>query len=299
MRREFPWKRPNWPEQIPKPPKPAALGADYDTSWARKEPVRVLRNALFEAIGRPALAWLASPVVVGSERLESLEAPAIFAANHQSHVDTPLVLSCLPERFRRRAVVAAGADYFFDRTWKAVLSAGLLGAIPMERARVSRRSSYLALELLEDGWSVVIFPEGGRSPDGWGRPFRAGAAFLAQRSGVAVVPVHLAGTRAIHAKGSNQLHRGSVRVTFGEAIRPEKDESVYELSARIQRAVEVLADEQATSWYEALRRQAELTTPSMLGPSVESWRRIWALGGRAGPQPKSGWPWDQLKRSAK
>ena len=47
----------------------------------------------------------------------------IFAANHASHVDTPLLLSVLPDRWRHRTVVAAGADYFFDKRWKAVLFA--------------------------------------------------------------------------------------------------------------------------------------------------------------------------------
>ena len=51
----------------------------------------------------------------------TVESPVIFAANHASHVDTALLLSSLPVRFRHRTVVAAAADYFFDRRWKADL----------------------------------------------------------------------------------------------------------------------------------------------------------------------------------
>ena len=51
-----------------------------------------------------------------------------------------------------------------------------------------RQSADLARELIDDGWSLVIFPEGGRSPDGWGQPFKGGAAFLSIRTGAPVVP---------------------------------------------------------------------------------------------------------------
>ena len=55
-----------------------------------------------------------------------------------------------------------------------------MGAIPIERTKVTRRSAHQAAALLDDGWSMLIFPEGGRSPDGWGQPFRGGAASLAR-----------------------------------------------------------------------------------------------------------------------
>ena len=95
----------------------------------------------------------------------------IFAANHASHIDTPLLLTTLPVEFRHRTVVAAASDYFFDRTWKSVLWSFALAAIPIERSKVNRRSADTAAELVEDGWNLVIFPEGGRSPDGWTQPF--------------------------------------------------------------------------------------------------------------------------------
>ncbi len=124
----------------------------------------------------------------------------IFAANHASHVDTPLLLTTLPVDFRHRTVVAAASDYFFDRTWKSVLWAFALAAIPIERSRVNRKSADTAAQLLEDGWNLVIFPEGGRSPDGWTQPFRGGAAYLARRTGRPVIPVYLHGTRHVLPK---------------------------------------------------------------------------------------------------
>jgi 1-acyl-sn-glycerol-3-phosphate acyltransferase len=143
---------------------------------------------LVDNVTRPASRMLAPATLRGLEHLRHLEGPVIFAANHASHVDTPLLLSNLPLPFRHRTVIAAASDYFFDRTWKAALWSFALAAVPIERTRVNRRSADLAAELLEDGWNLVIFPEGGRTPDGWGQPFRGGAAYLARRTGCPVVP---------------------------------------------------------------------------------------------------------------
>ena len=96
-----------------------SLGVDYDTAWARRYGTRVARALVLDAVGRPLVQAMASPTVDGLDRIAALSAPAVFAANHASHVDTPLLLTVLPDRFRHRAVVAAGADYFFDKRWKA------------------------------------------------------------------------------------------------------------------------------------------------------------------------------------
>ena len=149
---------------------------------------------VLDNLTRPLARAIAPPVVRGDELLGDLEGPVIFAANHASHADTPLLLSSLPLRFRHRTVVAAAADYFFDRRWKADAFSFLLAAIPIERNKVNRRSADLAAELLADDWNLVIFPEGGRSPDGWAQTFTGGAAYLAVRTGCPVIPVHLDGT---------------------------------------------------------------------------------------------------------
>ena len=66
-------------------------------------------------------------------------------------------------------------------TYQTPVTELVIGAIPIERSKVTRRSADQAAELIDDGWSMLIFPEGGRSPDGWGQPFRGGAAYLSSR----------------------------------------------------------------------------------------------------------------------
>src|SRR5581483_11397891 len=209
----FPLRAPTWPGTVPGPPAPSRTGVDFDTDWARSPAARLARAALVDLAIRPAVHALASPTVDGRERL--LEPPVIFAANHHSHLDTGLLLSVLPERFRHRTAVAAAADYFFDRRGKGTFHALAFGAVPMERTRVNRRSAEMAGALLADGWSLVIFPEGGRSPDGWAQDFRGGAAYLAVRSGRPVVPVYIDGTRHVWPKGRRLPRPHKVTVTFG------------------------------------------------------------------------------------
>jgi 1-acyl-sn-glycerol-3-phosphate acyltransferase len=230
-----------------------------------------------ELITRPTLAALARPHVAGLDRIAHLDGPVVFAANHASHLDTPLLLSVLPERWRHHTVVAAGADYFFDTRLKAAAFAFTIAAIPIERQRVSRDSANRAASLLASGWSLLIYPEGGRSQDGWGQTHRAGAAWLAERTGRPVVPIHLEGTGKILPRGSSRLRPGTTHVSFGRPLAPEGDARA--LAERIESVVAALSDERTTDWWTATRRAATRTTPALTGPDAGAWRRTWALGG--------------------
>jgi len=277
----FPFSAPTVPGGVEVPAGKPRSGSDYDTEWARRYPARVARAALVEAVARPAVQALARPQLHGLDRLDPLvEAgdPVIFAANHHSHVDTPLLSCSVPEPWRHRLFVAAAADYFFRTRVTSVVSALVIGAIPIDRSRVSRRSADRAADLIDDGWSMLIFPEGGRSPDGWGQPFRGGAAYLALRCGVPVVPVHLEGTGRILRKGRKLPTPATARVTFGHPLVPAPGDDARRFGATLERAVAALADEATTDWWQARRRAHAGETPALTGPSAPAWRRAWALG---------------------
>jgi 1-acyl-sn-glycerol-3-phosphate acyltransferase len=237
---------------------------------------------LVEGMVRPLAEMVAAPTLVGVDRLVDLEGPAIFAANHHSHVDTPLLLSTIPEPWRHRVVIGAAADYFFGNAVTAPMSALVIGAVPIERTRISRKSGDDIAALIDQGWSLIIFPEGGRSPDGWGQPFRGGAAYLSLRCGVPVVPVHIEGTGRILRKGKSIPKPAATKITFGHPLRPTEDEDSRRFGARIETTVAQLADEAATDWYSARRRAYAATTPSLQGPgSAGAWRRSWSLSQRS------------------
>lgn len=286
----FPWAAPSWPGGVTRPPVERRTGVDYSTAWARRPPARAARALLLDGVTRPLIRALADPAVTGSDRLGQLEPPVIFVANHASHLDTPLLLTALPERYRHRTVVAAGADYFFDRRWKGALWAFAINAIPVERVRVSPQSTRLAASMLADGWNLIIYPEGGRSPLGWAQAHRAGAAYLAARSGSPVVPIHIEGTRRVLKKGARRVTPATTAVTFGAPLRGAAGEDPRRLAARIEQAVAVLADEQATDWWSARRRASAGATPPLTGPEGTEWRRSWALEDGRGAARRRRWP---------
>lgn len=292
----FPYRAPTVPRGMEVPPEADTLGSSYDTDWARRFPARFTRVVLLEAAVRPLARVVAHPDRRGYDHLAGMDGAVIFAANHHSHVDAGLLLSSIPEPWRYKVFTGAAADYFFTSRVTSAVSALALGAIPIERSEVTRRSADQAAELIDDGWSMVIFPEGGRSPDGWGQKFRGGAAYLAIRCHVPVVPVHIEGTSRILAKGTKRLRPGRTRVTFGAALRPEADESSRRFAARLEAAVAALGDEVAGDWYSARKRAHAGTSPGMTGPDISAWRRTWALGDRRGrrggraPSTTPRWP---------
>ena len=270
----FPFTAAPTPPGVEPPVEPNRLGDRYDTDWARRPLARATRQAVIRTVGRVGTAALARPSVAGLDRLDGLDSNVIFVANHHSHVDTPVLLTHIPRPWRDELVVAAAADHFYDTRPKAALISWAYGAIPMERKKVSRRSADTAAGLLDDGWSLLIFPEGGRSPDGWGQPHKGGAAYLAVRVGVPVVPVHLDGTGLILPKGSNTPRPGKVRVNFGAPLRPSDGEDARRFAIRLEAAVSELADESSGDWFSARLRAHAGDTPGLHGPD-DSWIRDW------------------------
>jgi 1-acyl-sn-glycerol-3-phosphate acyltransferase len=298
----FPYRAPTIPGSVDVPREPKKVGPNFETEWARRPMAKAARRVIVSGPMRALVKGLANPEIVGVDRLHDLAVrdvapPLIFVANHQSHLDAPLMITSIPSPWREKLFVVAAADYFFRTRVTGVASALALGAIPIDRSTVSRKSSDLAAELIADGWSMVIFPEGGRSPDGWGQSFKGGAAFLAQKTGAPIVPVHIDGAGSILGKGMNRPKPGSTKVTFGAPLTMGADENVRRFNERIERAVAVLGDESITDWYTARLRAARGSTPSLTGPEYNGWRRAWALTehrarGKAGQRrrQKRTWP---------
>jgi 1-acyl-sn-glycerol-3-phosphate acyltransferase len=300
----FPYRTPTVPRGVVVPPEVSGLGGHYETDWARRPFPSSVRNAIIEGPIRLTARVLASPEIVGTDRLADLISledppPVIFAPNHHSHLDTGLMIRSVPSAWRHKLVVAAAADYFFDKKWKATLSALSLNAIPIDRELTGRKSSDLIMGLVNDGYSLVIYPEGGRSPDGWGQDFKGGAAYLSARTGAPVVPVFIDGTGAIFGKGMKRPKPGRTKVVFGAPLRSEEGESTRRFSAQIEAAVTTLGDEAITDFWTARQRAAASTNPPLTGPEHTGWRRDWALAerrklGTAGLRRRQQRPWPDL-----
>ena len=275
-------RRPQVPRSA-EPFVPAPSQNVYPNDWSRT-PAAMAARELVQKVGLAPLFHSQVRVrAEGAGALDRIAGPVIFVANHASHLDTPLILLALPDARRRRTAVAAAADYFFDTWWRAVGSSLVFNTMPIDR-----RGGTLAAtpgEVLDDGWSLLIYPEGTRSHDGWMRSFRMGAAFLAVQHGVPVVPVAHRGTFAAMPRGAGWVARGRPQLTvrFGDPVAPAPEESVRAFAPRVQRALARLLDEERTDWYSSLRRAADDETPDPAGhddPRAEMWEGPGIVSGR-------------------
>src|SRR3954447_9414319 len=108
----FPYRAATHPKSVARLRVRRATGTDFDTDWARAPVSRLARAAVVEVPMRAVVRAAADPEVVGLDRLADRRrsrdpSPLIFVANHESHLDTPLLLTCIPEPWRHKLVVAA------------------------------------------------------------------------------------------------------------------------------------------------------------------------------------------------
>jgi 1-acyl-sn-glycerol-3-phosphate acyltransferase len=240
------------------------------TSWARLAPVRALREFVQVVGVKNVMRKELSVEVYGLDELCQLAGPALIVANHASHLDTAILVSTLPTKRRRRTAVGVAGNYFFDSWLRTSASAIAFNAFPIEQGGDALTSTPAAL--LAKGWTVVVFPEGSRSNDGFVRPFRMGAAQLAIECQVPVIPVGILGTYAAMPRGSYWPVPGRPRVAvrYGTPIIPRPDERVGELAPKIAEGVKQLLTEDAASWWKTRRGLADVPEPP-----AASWRRIW------------------------
>jgi len=270
---------------------------EFATEWARRPAARAARAAIQRGVLAPLIHFEVDVRVRGVDMLDTVAPPVIFVANHTSHLDAPLVVTSLPEAWRDRTAVGAAADYFFDVWWRAAATALVFNAFPVERAG-ARRSTRLARELLEQGWNLVVFPEGTRSRDGWIGEFRLGAARLAIENDVPVVPIAVRGSYQAMPRGAAWPVKGRrpVSVRFGRPVRPFSDEDPSAFNDRVRASLAVALDEEATTWWKAIRREARGSTPAGSGPDAARWRRIWEAS-RPLERPGRSPAWPTRKRA--
>lgn len=224
---------------------PALDPAALDAPWARTVPARAARELIVCGVLGACMDGYTRRTVVGLENLHGQRGPVIFVANHASHMDTPALLRALPPRWRRRTVVAAATDYFYSDPKLAAAVSLAFGTVPLERRGGGLGAGRVDLleGLFAGGWSLVIFSEGTRSRDGNVGRLRSGAAVLAERHGLPIVPVHMAGTHAAMPAGRRWMQRApgrgignrhAIEIRFGAAIRPREGEAHADVMERVR-----------------------------------------------------------------
>ncbi len=208
--------------------------------WAFGEPARRVRRVLDRTLAGWVLRLVAGPSVEGRTHLDGLDGPVLVCANHTSHLDAPLLRMALPPHWRDRVAIAAAADVWFDGSPLGPPSELIFGAIPFGRSADVRASLERVGDLVNDGFSVIIFPEGTRSADGRALPMREGIGLLVRALRVPVVPAHIDGAHEILPKGTSlPRHRGRTAATvrFGPALSFGTDATVQEITARVGESI--------------------------------------------------------------
>jgi 1-acyl-sn-glycerol-3-phosphate acyltransferase len=202
----------------------------------------------------PIIRSYTCPQIYHVEQLSN-GGPYIFAANHCSHLDTPLLLAALPSSLRLRVRVAAAADYFFDRRSKAALMRILLNAFPFVRKGPQCTASLeYAQQLLASGYSILLFPEGTRSKDGQLQPFKHGIGKLALTGLAPVVPVWIEGTYAAMPKGARWPRHQQVSVRFGAPTSFSPGDNFHAVVTEIEQQVRTLSPANITARKEVIAK---------------------------------------------
>lgn len=227
-------------------------------SWPLRRPARWLRYILQVALLFPLHHTLGRPFrVEGHGHLRGLSGPVLFIANHNSHLDTPSVLRALPFRLRRRVAVAAAADYFFRTSRHGFVTALLFNAFPFTRAGLVRPSFEHCAALVDEGWSLLIYPEGTRSTTGMLQPFKSGTGLLARELRIPVVPIGIEGTHHILPKGASWPRPGPVTVRFGTPVTVPNGLDLWEITALLEESVSGLVESSGNAATYHFRRGRE------------------------------------------
>jgi 1-acyl-sn-glycerol-3-phosphate acyltransferase len=274
---------------VPRSAEPYALEKDdegFPTDWARSNVGVSARQVLLKGVMKTILSSELSMRVHGLDNLDGVDAPVLFFSNHTSHLDATIIMTTLPDAWQTKTAVGAARDYFFDVWWRQAFTALVYGAFPIERGSGSKGVSK-ARQLLDDGWSIVVFPEGTRSPDGHVQRFRHGTARLCLEAGVSAIPIGIRGAYQAMPKGRNWPRPGrpTVSVRYGRPIVPEDGETHQAFSRRMSQAIAQLHDEDRSTWWDSLQRARSGETPSLAGPHGPGWLRKWE-GSR--PVPRRG-----------
>jgi long-chain acyl-CoA synthetase len=226
---------------------------DFPT-WNRRWPVTLIRRLSQATWILPLARVFAHVQIEGLEHLQGLSGPVVFASNHQSHMDVPVILSALPGKWRARVAPAMAKEFFKAHffpagyTWRERFTNGLnyylaafyFNAFPLPQREAGARQTleYIG-ELTGERWSILIFPEGLRSSTGEIKPFRGGIGMIGSRLDIPIVPVRIDDVDKLLPVGATFIRPGRVRVAFGRPIRLHGSDYA-DLASQVERTVRSL-----------------------------------------------------------
>jgi 1-acyl-sn-glycerol-3-phosphate acyltransferase len=212
--------------------------------------VALIRLLLLMLVARPIAQFMTGADVIGRDRLPK-SGPAIIAANHNSHVDTLLLLTIFPPKLMRHVRPAAAADYFLKDPFIGWFSRKLVGIVPVERARAGTGADVLApaRQALAEGAIIIVFPEGTRGGGGdeMGE-LKSGVARLAEAFPSApVCPIWIEGAGRVLPKGTFLPVPLNCTVLVGEPLAWGGDRTAF-MAALRERLLGLKAEAPPQRW---------------------------------------------------
>jgi long-chain acyl-CoA synthetase len=227
-----------------------ALQSGYHyPAWTQKWPITWIRSAVYYLLTWPATLIMAHPKVIGRENLEGVDGPLLITCNHVTYIDLGFVLIAMPPRIRHRIAVGMWGERLwgmwrppasmniFARWWQQAgyyLAVALFDVFPLPQQSGVRDSFAYAGKSIDRGYSVLVFPEGRRTPDGEPSAFRSGIGMLAQKLDIPVVPMRIDGLYGMKISGRKIARKGELKVLIGKPLRFSPDTPAEEITRQLE-----------------------------------------------------------------
>lgn len=203
----------------------------------------MLQQLFFALIVRPLVLIVIGLNIRHRERIP-LKGPAIVVSNHNSHLDTLVLMTLLPWPMLRQLRPVAAKDYFLRNRVLAWFALNIMHIIPLEREIIDRHQDPLAAcsEALQNGEILILFPEGSRGDPEQMGTFKSGIAHLAKRNPeIPIIPIFLHGLGKALPKGEAILVPFFCDVFIGESISWNGDRTSFMTS--LEQGIKTLAEE--------------------------------------------------------
>jgi long-chain acyl-CoA synthetase len=220
--------------------------------WAQRWPIPWIRTLVYHTVTLPYILVMARPLVIGGDNLKNFSGPALIVSNHIAQIDIGFILAALPFRLRRRVATAMEGERlrnmrnpplessFLSRgssRLSYVLTAALFNVFSLPQKAKYRESFRFAGEVVDRGYSVLIFPEGRRTETGEMSPFRSGIGLLATDLNLPVIPMRIDGLFPLRIAKKHYAKPGTVQVRIGAPVRFDATANAEEIAKELQTRV--------------------------------------------------------------
>jgi long-chain acyl-CoA synthetase len=223
--------------------------------WAQRWPVTWLRTIVYQTVTLPCIMIMARPRIIGRENLKDFRDPALIVSNHITQIDIGFILAALPFRLRRHVATAMLGERLRDMRHPPqessflcrrraqlnyVLVSALFNVFSLPQKAKYRESFRFAGELADQGYSVLIFPEGRRTQTGELGVFHSGIGLLATHLNLPVIPMRIDGLFPLRIAKKHYAKPGTVQVRIGAPVRFEATADAEKIAGELQKRVKKL-----------------------------------------------------------